>query len=78
MTSFERFRVSTSGQMSLPAAARRRWDLERGGPVEVLDLDFGVLVVPEGGAGRLLDLLYPADEHYAFVDQDDDPDLQTT
>ena len=78
MTSFERFRVSTSGQMSLPAAARRRWDLERGGPVEVLDLDFGVLVVPEGGAGRLLDLLCPADEHYAFVDQDDDPDLQTT
>jgi len=78
MTSFERFRVSTSGQMSLPAAARRRWDLERGGPVEVLDLDFGVLVVPEGGAGRLLDLVYPADAHYAFVEQDDDPDLQTT
>ncbi len=78
MTSFERFRVSTSGQMSLPAAARRRWDLERGGPVEVLDLDFGVLVVPEGGAGRLLDLLYPADAHYAFVAEEDDPDLQTT
>ncbi len=78
MTSFERFRVSTSGQMSLPAAARRRWDLERGGPVEVLDLDFGVLVLPEGGAGHLLDLVYPADAHYAFVEQDDDPDLQTT
>lgn len=78
MTSFERFRVSTSGQMSLPAAVRRRWDLEQGGPVEVLDLEFGVLVVPEGGAGRLLDRLYPADAHYAFVDRDDDPDLQTT
>lgn len=74
----QRYNVSTSGQMSLPAKARRRWGLERGGPVEVLDLGFGILTVPEGGAAELLDRLLPADEHLAFVHGIDDPDLATT
>jgi len=59
------FKVSTSGQMSLPAAVRHRWHLERGGRVEVMDLGFGVLTVPAGQAGRLLDEILPADAHYA-------------
>ena len=50
----ETFRVSTSGQMSLPAAIRHRWNLEEGGQVDVIDLGFGVLTVPFGAAGRLL------------------------
>ena len=73
----ETFRVSTSGQMSLPAAVRHRWRLDEGGEVEVIDLGFGVLTVPLGHAGRLLDQILPADDHYAAVEADDDPDVMT-
>ncbi len=76
--SAEKFRVSTSGQMSLPAAVRHRWNLDNGGEVDVIDLGFGVLTVPLGGAGRLLDEILPADDHYAAVDADDDLDLATS
>lgn len=69
------FKVSASGQMSLPAAVRRRWRLDRGGKVDVLDLGFGVLTVPAGEAGRLLDDVLRADEHYAAVAAEQDPDL---
>ncbi len=71
----ETFRVSSSGQMSLPATVRHRWKLDRGGRVDVIDLGFGVLTVPTGEAGRLLDEILPADAHYAVVADDDDPDL---
>lgn len=74
----ETFRVSTSGQMSLPAAVRHRWKLDEGGQVDVLDLGFGVLTVPAGEAQRLLDEILSADDHYAAVAADDDPDLATT
>ena len=75
----QEFRVSSSGQMSLPAAARRRWDLDDGGPVDVLDLGFGVLTVPRGEGRQLLNDLLGRDEHAAFVRSlADDPDLATT
>jgi hypothetical protein len=74
----ETFRVSSSGQMSLPAAARHRWHLDEGGQVDVIDLGFGILTVPAGKAGRLLDQILPADTHYAAVAADDDPDIATT
>ena len=45
-------RVSTRGQMSLPAAARHRWGLDGGGDVGFLDLGDAVLIVP-GGVARL-------------------------
>lgn len=45
-------RVSRRGQMSLPAAARRRWGLEQGGEVGYVDLGETVLIVP-GGVARL-------------------------
>jgi hypothetical protein len=71
--------VSTSGQMSLPASARHRWNLDEGGPVDVIDLGFGVLTVPKGRGRRLLDDLLSRDEHTAFVTSlADDPDLATT
>lgn len=73
----ETFRVSTSGQMSLPAAVRHRWNLDEGGEVDVIDLGFGVLTVPAGDAGRLLDQVLPAEDHYAAVAAEDDPDLMT-
>lgn len=73
----ETFRVSTSGQMSLPAQVRHRWNLDDGGVVDVIDLGFGVLTVPAGQAPRLLDAILPAEAHYAAVAADDDPDLAT-
>lgn len=72
------FRVSSSGQMSLPAAVRHRWKLDHGGRVDVIDLGFGVLTVPAGAARRLLDEVLSADDHYAAVEADDDPELATT
>ena len=74
----ESFRVSSSGQMSLPAAVRHRWELDQGGQVDVIDLGFGVLTVPVGEARRLLDEILPAEAHYTAVDAEDDPDLATT
>ncbi len=73
------FLVSSSGQMSLPAQVRRRWNLNEGGPVDVLDLGFGVLTVPQGEGRHLLGDLLSRDEHAAFVRSlDDDPELATT
>jgi bifunctional DNA-binding transcriptional regulator/antitoxin component of YhaV-PrlF toxin-antitoxin module len=38
--------VSTRGQMSLPASARRRWGLEDGGEVGYLDIGDAVVIIP--------------------------------
>ena len=75
MPAVESFKVSSSGQMSLPAAVRHRWHLDDGGRVDVLDLGFGVLTLPEGHAARLLDRILPADVHYQAVAAEQDPDL---
>lgn len=65
--------------MSLPAGARHRWNLDAGGPVDVIDLGFGVLTVPRGAGRRLLGDLLSRDEHAAFVTSlADDRDLATT
>ena len=45
-------RVSSRGQMSLPAEARRRWGFEDGGTVGYLDLGDSILLVP-GGVQKL-------------------------
>jgi bifunctional DNA-binding transcriptional regulator/antitoxin component of YhaV-PrlF toxin-antitoxin module len=79
MSELQEYLVSSSGQMSLPAAARHRWNLDRGGPVDVLDLGFGVLTVPKGEGKRLLGDLLSRDDHAQFVSSlADDPDLATT
>lgn len=79
MSAVREYLVSSSGQISLPAAARHRWDLDDGGPVDVLDLGFGVLTVPVGEGRRLFGDLLSRDEHAAFVASlGDDPDLATT
>jgi len=75
----QEYLVSSSGQMSLPAGARHRWNLDDGGPVDVIDLGFGVLTLPKGTGRRLLDDLLSRDDHAAFVKSlADDPDLATT
>ncbi|WP_420619064.1 AbrB/MazE/SpoVT family DNA-binding domain-containing protein [Candidatus Poriferisocius sp.] len=79
MVAVSEFLVSSSGQMSLPAEVRRRWNLKGGGPVDVLDLGFGVLTVPRGEGRRLLGDLLSRDDHAAFVRSlGDDPDLATS
>ena len=72
------FRVSARGQLSLPADVRRRWGLERGGPVEVVDLGHSVLLIPgEGGSlWRRIGEVLTADAYQEFVDNIDDPDLR--
>lgn len=71
--------MSSSGQMSLPAAARHRWGLDNGGPVDVIDLGFGVLTVPRGEGSRLLGDLLSHAEHATYVQSlTHDPDLATT
>ncbi len=77
--SVQEYLVSASGQMSLPASVRHRWHLDSGGPVDVIDLGFGVLTVPKGTGRRLLGDLVTRDQHAEFVDSlADDPDLATT
>lgn len=51
MTSITEFKVSGRGQMALPAEARRRWNLDRGGTVEIADLGSSLLIVPAGRGG---------------------------
>ena len=64
--------VSSSGKMSLPAEVRHRWNLDRGGPVEVIDLGYGVLTVPVGTGAKLFrDLLF-RDEQARLVAELDD------
>ena len=45
------FKVSERGQMALPADARRRWNLDKGGTVEIADLGDSLLIVPAGRGG---------------------------
>lgn len=79
MADIQEYLVSSSGQLSLPAAVRRRWNLDKGGPVDVLDLGFGVLTVPKGEGRRLLQDLLSRDDHARFVkDLAEDADLATT
>ena len=41
-------KVSHRGQTSLPAALRRRWGIDDGGEVGVIDLGGAALIVPGG------------------------------
>jgi bifunctional DNA-binding transcriptional regulator/antitoxin component of YhaV-PrlF toxin-antitoxin module len=77
MTSTGDLKVSSRGQMSLPAAARRRWKLGKGGEVGYVDLGEAVIIVP-GGVARLRKELLAAvtkDDWRAAANGFGDPDL---
>ena len=57
MSSTGDLKVSSRGQMSLPASTRHRWGLDEGGEVGYLDIGDAVLLVP-GGVGRLRAALF--------------------
>jgi AbrB family looped-hinge helix DNA binding protein len=72
-------KVSARGQLSLPADVRRRWGMENGGSVEVVDLGESVMLIPggDGATWRLICEAIPPDEYKKIVDKigRDDPDL---
>ena len=78
MASSAEFLVSSSGQMSVPAAVRRRWGLTEGGRLTVIDLGDAVVLLPSGGRQRLLAEALSAGDHLDIVANLDDPDLATT
>ncbi len=79
MAGVQEYLVSSSGQMSLPAPARRRWGLANGGRVDVVDLGFAVITLPAGSAAHLLSDLLSREVHAtAVVAMSDDVDLATT
>jgi len=72
------FKVSSRGQLSLPADIRRRWGIQDGGDVEIADLGDSLLIVP-GGDGTLRKAVFGAISHEAYqeyVATIDDPDLR--
>ena len=78
MATSAEFLVSTSGQMSVPAAVRHRWGLDKGGRVTVVDLGEAVILLPPGGRQQLLANALTAEQHRQFVRELDDPDLATS
>jgi AbrB family looped-hinge helix DNA binding protein len=78
MATSAEFLVSTSGQMSVPAAVRHRWGLDNGGRVTVVDLGDAVILLPPGGRQELLANALTAAQHFQFVSELDDPDLATS
>lgn len=72
------FLVSTSGQMSVPAAVRHRWGLDRGGPVTVIDLGDAVVLLPADARQKLLADALSAEDHRRLTGEIEDPDLATT
>ena len=64
MSSTGDLKVSSRGQMSLPASARHRWGLDDGGDVAYLDLGDAVVLMPSGVDALRSELL-------AMVTEDD-------
>lgn len=72
-------RVSSRGQMSLPASARKRWNIEDGGEIGFVDIGDAIVLVP-GGTRRLRAQLLDAVEARDWADAHagfGDPDLET-
>ncbi len=62
MTTSGDLRLSSRGQMSLPASARHRWGLDDGGRVGYLDLGEAIVLVPGGVTALRRSLLEAIDD----------------
>ncbi len=78
MVTSAEYLISTSGQMSVPAAVRHRWGLDNGGRVTVVDLGDAVILLPPGGRQEILAKALTAELHRQLLSSVDDPDLATT
>jgi AbrB family looped-hinge helix DNA binding protein len=68
MGSTGRVKVSERGQMSLPAAARRRWGIEAGGELGWLDVGSALVLLPGGvDAARAALLAQVGDDDWAVA-----------
>lgn len=79
--SIAEFKVSDRGQMALPADARRRWNIDKGGTVEIADLGDSLLIVPAGRGGLRALLRAAIDDAGGYAKlakaaATDDPDLE--
>ena len=72
------YKVSSRGQFSLPAAARRRWGIEAGGEVEVFDLGNCVVMMPTGAGSARASIAraLTADRYRRHVESIADPDVR--
>jgi AbrB family looped-hinge helix DNA binding protein len=70
------YRVSSRGQFSLPASARRRWGIEGGGEVELFDLGDAVVMLPANSARTSLALALSAEVYRKHVEAMTDPDVR--
>jgi len=69
-------RVSHRGQTNLPAELRRRWGIEGGGEVGIIDLGDAALIVPGGIQAARLELRRVLRDRYeAALAGIEDPDL---
>lgn len=76
MSAVSTSKVSKRGQTSLPAEFRRRWGMEHGGEVGVIDLGGSALLVPGGLSAARSELRSVLGEHYEDALMVlDDPDL---
>ena len=76
------FKVSARGQLSLPADVRRRWGIEAGGSVEIVDLGDSVMLIPggDGALWRMIRAAIPPEAYKEITDEigREDPDLATS
>jgi AbrB family looped-hinge helix DNA binding protein len=70
------YKVSSRGQFSLPASARRRWGIEGGGEVELFDLGGAVVMLPAGSARNSVARVLRADVYRRHVEAVTDPDVR--
>jgi bifunctional DNA-binding transcriptional regulator/antitoxin component of YhaV-PrlF toxin-antitoxin module len=72
------YRVSSRGQVSLPAATRHRWGIVDGGQIEVFDLGECAVMLPVGAssARRSLARSLTARRYAEHVSRINDPDLR--
>jgi bifunctional DNA-binding transcriptional regulator/antitoxin component of YhaV-PrlF toxin-antitoxin module len=69
-------KVSHRGQTSLPAVLRRRWGIERGGEVAIIDLGDAALILPGGTQAARRELRRVLQERYEEgLASIEDPDL---
>jgi bifunctional DNA-binding transcriptional regulator/antitoxin component of YhaV-PrlF toxin-antitoxin module len=76
MTTVSTAKVSHRGQTNLPAELRRRWGIDAGGEVGIIDLGDAALIVPGGIASARQELRRVLLDRYDdAVARIEDPDL---